>query len=228
MLSCCSHVRLCATLWTAACQAPLSMRFSRQEYWSVLPHSPPGHLPNSGFEPASVTSHLHWQMGFLPLAPSGRLTLYWVSTIYEVLYKPYHIRFSQQSCKIRIIILFYRWNNLKQLIKSPKVMSPVNDRPATLAQLALKPLLCCDTYACMQAPICLPTHPPCHPPIQLAIYHPSISSPEHLCEARQFSATSSIPWHSVSAPYPPTTAQCDTNSFLVWALPFSPHWNHEG
>ena len=71
-----SRVRLCATLWTAACQAPLSMRFSRQEYWSVLPHSPPGHLPNSGFEPASVTSHLHWQVGFLPLAPSGRLTLY--------------------------------------------------------------------------------------------------------------------------------------------------------
>ena len=70
-------------------------------------------------------------------------------------------------------------------------MSPVNDRPATLAQLALKPLLCCDTHACRQAPISLPARPPSRPPIQLAIYHPSIPSPEHLCEVRQFSATSS-------------------------------------
>ena len=33
-----------ATPWTVACQAPLSMRFSRQEYWSGLPSPPPGHL----------------------------------------------------------------------------------------------------------------------------------------------------------------------------------------
>ena len=37
MLSHISHVRLCATLWTAAHQAPLSTGFSRQEYWSGLP-----------------------------------------------------------------------------------------------------------------------------------------------------------------------------------------------
>ena len=37
MLSRFSHVLLCATLWTAAHQAPLSMGFSRQEYWSGLP-----------------------------------------------------------------------------------------------------------------------------------------------------------------------------------------------
>ena len=37
VLSFFSHVRLCATLWTAACQASLSMGFSRQEYWSGLP-----------------------------------------------------------------------------------------------------------------------------------------------------------------------------------------------
>ena len=36
LLSCFSHVRLCATLWTVAHQAPWSMRFSRQEYWSGL------------------------------------------------------------------------------------------------------------------------------------------------------------------------------------------------
>ena len=36
-----SHVQLCVTPWTAACQAPLSMGFSRQEYWSGLPCPPP-------------------------------------------------------------------------------------------------------------------------------------------------------------------------------------------
>ena len=39
LLSCFSHVRLCATLWTAAHQASLSPAFSRQEYWSGLPFS---------------------------------------------------------------------------------------------------------------------------------------------------------------------------------------------
>ena len=39
------------TLWTVAHQAPLSMSFSRQEYWSGLPCTPPGDLPNPGIEP---------------------------------------------------------------------------------------------------------------------------------------------------------------------------------
>ena len=51
-------LQLCptATLWTVACQALLSMGFSRQEYWSGLPCSPPGDLPNPGIEPISLTS----------------------------------------------------------------------------------------------------------------------------------------------------------------------------
>ena len=51
-----SHVQLVATLWTAALQAPLSMGFSRQEYWSRLPFPAPGELPNPGIEPASLAS----------------------------------------------------------------------------------------------------------------------------------------------------------------------------
>ena len=51
-----SHVQLCATLWTAACQALLPMGFSRQEHWSGLPSPPPGDLPYSGTKPASLTS----------------------------------------------------------------------------------------------------------------------------------------------------------------------------
>ena len=50
-----SCVRL-YTLWTIACQAPLSMEFSRQEYWIGLPFPPPGYLPVSGTEPVSPVS----------------------------------------------------------------------------------------------------------------------------------------------------------------------------
>ena len=48
-----SGVQLFATLWTVACQAPLSMGFSRQEYFSGLPGPPPGDLPNPGIKPTS-------------------------------------------------------------------------------------------------------------------------------------------------------------------------------
>ena len=46
-------VRLFATPWTVACQAPPSMGFSRQEYWSGLPFPSPRDLPNPGIEPGS-------------------------------------------------------------------------------------------------------------------------------------------------------------------------------
>ena len=48
-----SHVQLFATPWTVAHQAPLSMGFSRQEYWSGLPFPSPGDLPNPGIKPRS-------------------------------------------------------------------------------------------------------------------------------------------------------------------------------
>ena len=51
-----SHVQLFATPQTIAHQAPLSMGFSRQEYWRGLPCPPPGHLPDPGIEPASLMS----------------------------------------------------------------------------------------------------------------------------------------------------------------------------
>ena len=59
VLSCFSHVRLFATLWTVAHQAPLSMGFSRQEYWSGLPLLSPGDLPDPGVEPGSPALQAH-------------------------------------------------------------------------------------------------------------------------------------------------------------------------
>ena len=45
-----SPVKFFATLWTVACQGPLPMGFSRQEYWSGLPCPPPGDLPHPGIK----------------------------------------------------------------------------------------------------------------------------------------------------------------------------------
>ena len=57
-----------ATSWTVACQAPLSMGFSRQEYWSGLPFPSPGDLPDPGIEPRSPT----FQADALPSEPPGK------------------------------------------------------------------------------------------------------------------------------------------------------------
>ena len=51
-----SRVQLFATPWSVACQAPLTMEFSRQEYWSVLPFSPSKELPDLGIKPMSLVS----------------------------------------------------------------------------------------------------------------------------------------------------------------------------
>ena len=48
-----SHVLLFVIPWTVACQGPLSMGFSRTEYWSGLLFPPPGNLPNAGIKPLS-------------------------------------------------------------------------------------------------------------------------------------------------------------------------------
>ena len=66
-----SHVRLFVTPWTTAYQAPPSMGFSRQEYWSELPFPSPGHLPDPGIEPRSTAL----QTDALTSEPAGKPTL---------------------------------------------------------------------------------------------------------------------------------------------------------
>ena len=65
-----SHGQLSATPWTVACQAPLSMGLSRQEYWSGLPCPSPGDLPNPGIEPTSFVSPA-LAGGFFTTEPPG-------------------------------------------------------------------------------------------------------------------------------------------------------------
>ena len=62
-----SHVCLFATPWTVTRQTPLSMEFSRQEYWSGLPFPTPGDLPNPGIE----STFLALAGGFFSFASPG-------------------------------------------------------------------------------------------------------------------------------------------------------------
>ena len=62
-----SRVRLFVTPWTVAHQAPPSVEFSRQEYWSGLPFTSPGDFPNQRIEPGSPTL----RSDALPSEPPG-------------------------------------------------------------------------------------------------------------------------------------------------------------
>ena len=74
MLSCFSWVQLFATLWTVACQAPLSVGFSKREYWSGLPCPPPGDPETQGSNLClcHLSPLLYWQGGSSPLASPGK------------------------------------------------------------------------------------------------------------------------------------------------------------
>ena len=71
---------LCDTLWTVAHQVPLSMEFSRQEYWSGLPFSLPGDLSDPGI----VSASLPWQKASLPLSHLGSPTTFYL-TIHQLI-----------------------------------------------------------------------------------------------------------------------------------------------
>ena len=74
-----SRAQLCMTPWTVAHQAPLSMGFSRQEYWSGVPFLTPGDLPDSGIEPASLVS---------PALAGGFFTM---SATWEVIFSTFEL-----------------------------------------------------------------------------------------------------------------------------------------
>ena len=71
---------------TVACQAPLSMGFPRQEYWSELPFSSPGDLPNPGFELVSPALQTDSLPAELLGRPGTYNSLYSIQTIYTCIY----------------------------------------------------------------------------------------------------------------------------------------------
>ena len=78
-----SSVKLFATPWTVARQAPLSTGFSRQEYWSGLPCPPPGDLSNIGIKPASLMSPASAGRFFTTIATwEAQRVVNWFKVIY--------------------------------------------------------------------------------------------------------------------------------------------------
>ena len=96
-LCACSVTKSCLTLsWTIACQAALTMGFSRQEYWSELPFSSPEDLPNPGIELRSST----WQADSLPSEPGGN------PTSYEGTYQGTNLKFILEAVRGRHVSIF--------------------------------------------------------------------------------------------------------------------------
>ena len=79
-----SHVWLFATPWTVACQAPLYMEFSRQEYWNGSPFPSPGDLSDPGIEPTSPVSPA-LQADSLPLSHQTLLKSLYLERQWRVL-----------------------------------------------------------------------------------------------------------------------------------------------
>ena len=74
------HIRLFVTPWTVLHQAPLSMEFPRQEYWSGLPFPTPGDPPNPGIKPPSLAL----TGKFFTTVPPGKTILYYI--LYVTIY----------------------------------------------------------------------------------------------------------------------------------------------
>ena len=109
MLSSFSHVQLFGTLWTVAHQAPLSLRFSRQESWSRLPCPPPGDLSNPGIELVSpmssalagrfFTTRANWEV------PCSRYQ-YFISVLCEIIFYHRDISFCLSIHQLMDIFFF--------------------------------------------------------------------------------------------------------------------------
>ena len=82
LLSSFSRVQLFVTPWTVAHQAPLSMGFSRQEYWSGVPCPPPGDLHDPGIKPVSPASPA-LQADSLSTEPPGKLSVEYKPTLIQ-------------------------------------------------------------------------------------------------------------------------------------------------
>ena len=106
-IHCCLVTKLCPILhnpWTVICQAPLSMGFPRQEYWSGLPFPSPGYLSNPGIEPNSPAL----AGGFFTTEPQGKPKLY-------IQYIQFCVYLNKAALKTKansyMKIKQYPWNN---------------------------------------------------------------------------------------------------------------------
>ena len=96
------HIQLFATLWTGGHQAPLSMGFSRQEYWTGLPFPTPGDLPDPGIEPASPALAGRFSLTALPGEPGYQAEV-------TALKRPYWITLACLRHETKAVWLRWMW-----------------------------------------------------------------------------------------------------------------------
>ena len=121
-----SRVQLFVIPWAVACQAPLSIGFSRQEYWSQLPFSSPGDLPKPGIEPGSPalqTVSLLTKLPGEPLLKYSCFAVLYLFPLYTKMNQPYvyvyplpfgfpshlspHSALSRVPCAIQSVLISY-------------------------------------------------------------------------------------------------------------------------
>ena len=145
-----SRVRLFATLGTVACEDPLSMGFSRQEYWRGLPCPPPGDLPNPGIEPMSLTAPV-CQASSLPLVPAGTPYTCICSLLVFSSVVVYHRIFN-------IVLCLYRWTLfIHPVYKSLPLPTPASHStpPPSPPPFASPSLFCvCELLSLMSLQCC--------------------------------------------------------------------------
>ena len=102
-----SHVQLFATPWTEVHQAPLSMGFSRQEYWSLLPFPTAGYFPNPGIKPTSLPSLTLARVLFTTVPPwklGTQWHVYWCEFVSNCL------TFGRKGLSLLHWLLIYHWS----------------------------------------------------------------------------------------------------------------------
>ena len=119
-----SRVRLFATLWTVAFQAPLSMGFPRQESWSGLSFPPPGDLSDPGIKPKSSAL----AGGFLPTEPPGK-------TIFKLtlVYRPNSALYAEILDSN--VLTLCMWTNIKKATCTSPAHNPSFCPPCTISTL---------------------------------------------------------------------------------------------
>ena len=114
-----SPVRLFATPWPADFQAPLSMGFSRQDYWSGLPFPSPGDLPDSGIEPGSPAL----QVDALPSKPQGKPKCYFKCRLFPLVcccdcLRPHELQQHQAYLSITISQSLLKFMSIESVMPS--------------------------------------------------------------------------------------------------------------
>ena len=141
-----SHVWLFATSWTVACQVPLSMGFSRQEYWSGLPFPSPGDFLNTGIEPSSPSL----QADSLYSEPPGKpTTTYHKDTVWSKKHQGESLRWLVPTGDSLLLILVDRNQNWRRrplpsedlLDSTPDPMGKREDNEAEIQGMKMGPLV---------------------------------------------------------------------------------------